>query len=173
MSHDPHGNCNHDHDHHHHDHHGNENIAKDLADKTGEAIKKALDSVPADQKKDGVNVTVNNVVVTEGHTHDHDHGHGDKLEATKFNFSGVKEHWNRLSTKGKFGAVLGSTVGVGVIMHGGLNIKRGLMGYEDTHTGEKRKGSISNLIVGVGETYVGALMLRYFLTANKSFNLFK
>ena len=112
------------------------------------------------------------------HHHDHDHHHHDHapkapLEPMPLTAKGIQDHWTRSTTGGKFGIVAGSALGLGVILHGGLNIKRGLMGYDDTITGEHKKGSVENLLFGIGETYVGAATLRRFLTGNTSWALWK
>ena len=109
----------------------------------------------------------------EGHDHGHSHGEKKKLDVQAFNLSGIQKRWTENTTGGKFGMALGSTASLGVILHGGLNIKRGLMGYDDTQTGQHKKGSLENLIFGAGETYVGAAMLRRFLTGNTSWALWK
>ena len=107
------------------------------------------------------------------HDDHHHHDEKKKLDVQKFNLSGIQKRWAENSTGGKFGMAAGGAVSLGVIMHGGLNIKRGLLGYDDTLTGEHKKGSLENLIFGAGETYVGATMLRRFLTGNTSWALWK
>lgn len=82
----------------------------------------------------------------------------------------VSDHFSKPGRTmfGKGISIIGGTVGLGVVMHGAVNMKRGLMGYHDPETGEQKKGSLSNLIVGAGEAAVGLFTLKRSLTGSWS-----
>ena len=79
------------------------------------------------------------------------------------------ERWVDKNLMGKIGIVAGSAVGVGVIVHGLHNVKRGVMGYTDGETGEKRKGSVANLVVGAAEIAGGAMLMKRCITGQYGF----
>lgn len=76
----------------------------------------------------------------------------------------VKEHIGKSGLFGKGLSIIGGTVATGVIGHGGLNIKRGLFGYQDPETGEQKSGAFGTLIVGAAEMAAGLLSLNKALT---------
>jgi hypothetical protein len=76
----------------------------------------------------------------------------------------VKDKWKERGAIGKGMSILGGTVSLGVVAHGGHNIKRGLVGYDNPETGEREKGSISNLLLGAGEMAAGLFLLKRTLT---------
>lgn len=63
----------------------------------------------------------------------------------------------KFETRHKTGAIVGATCALGVVIHGGMNVKRGLTGYEDSLQ-EKHAPSVVTSIVGAGEI-VGGLAL--------------
>jgi hypothetical protein len=69
---------------------------------------------------------------------------------------------------GKGISIIGGTVGLGVVMHGAVNMKRGIMGYHDPETGEQKKGSLSNIVVGAGEAAAGMFAIKRALTGGWS-----
>lgn len=58
----------------------------------------------------------------------------------------------------KRGAILGASLSVGAIIHGGVNVSRGISGYEDS-LGEEHKPSVRRLLVGASEIIGGAMAL--------------
>lgn len=79
------------------------------------------------------------------------------------------EHMGEKKLFGKVMSFTGATVGLGVVAHGALNMKRGLMGYSDPETGEQRKGALSNIIVGALEMAAGLSSLKRALTGRWGF----
>jgi hypothetical protein len=62
-------------------------------------------------------------------------------------------------------AVAGGTASVGAIILGGVNLKRGLMGYTDPATGEKKdRGDFNHLLVGAAELGGGVAGLLFSVT---------
>ena len=57
---------------------------------------------------------------------------------------------------GKGLAILGGTAALGVILHGGLNTVRGINGYHDPETGERKGSDLTRLAIGVAELGAGA-----------------
>ncbi len=57
-------------------------------------------------------------------------------------------------TAHKTGAVLGAIASVGVAIHGGRNVVRGISGYEDS-MGEKHEPSWLTTVMGGGEIFAG------------------
>lgn len=76
----------------------------------------------------------------------------------------VKDGIGSASVLGKAIGIVGSTVSLGAVAHGGLNVKRGLFGYQDPETGEQKSGALSTLIVGIGEMAAGLAGLKKALT---------
>ncbi|MFO1242998.1 MAG: hypothetical protein U1E36_07365 [Rickettsiales bacterium] len=116
-----------------------------------------------------------------GHEHDHHHDHVDHegrrllprpenpswLEEMK---TQIKEEWvNKKGWGGKTMMIAGSTACGAIVAHASLNIKRGLLGYADPATGEKKQGSLSNLIVGTLEGAAGLFLGKRILTGNFKF----
>lgn len=82
----------------------------------------------------------------------------------------VSDHFSKPGRTmfGKGISLVGGTVGLGVVFHGAVNMKRGLMGYHDPETGEQKKGSLSNLVVGAGEAMAGLFAVKRSLTGSWS-----
>ncbi len=79
---------------------------------------------------------------------------------------------DHLGSKGLFGKGMSfalSTVSVGVIGHGMLNVKRGLLGYTDPESGEQKSGSLSTLVVGGLEMAAGLASVKKALTGRWGF----
>lgn len=81
----------------------------------------------------------------------------------------VKDGIGKASVLGKAIGIVGSTVSLGAVAHGGLNVKRGLFGYQDPETGEQKSGALSTLIVGIGEMAAGLAGLKKALTGRWGF----
>lgn len=81
----------------------------------------------------------------------------------------AQEHWGEKSLPGKIGIAAVSTVGVGVIVHGLYNVKRGVAGYTDK-AGNKRDPSIANLVVGIAEVAGGAALMKRAITGQYGFS---
>lgn len=125
------------------------------------------------------NASFSKLAAEHGHHHDHDHideegrkiwprGTNDTwLEEMKIQ---VKEQWgNKKGWGGKTMMIAGTTACGAVMVHAGVNIKRGLFGYTDPESGEKKQGSISNLLVGAFEGTAAALLGKRILTGNFKF----
>ncbi|MBY0354618.1 MAG: hypothetical protein K2Q12_02685 [Rickettsiales bacterium] len=52
-------------------------------------------------------------------------------------------------------ALCGGTVAVGAIVLGAATVKKGITGYEDPATGERKKGELAHLLVGAAEIGAG------------------
>lgn len=114
-----------------------------------------------------------------GHDHHHDHVNeeGRKVLPRKANATWLEEmktqaqeEWyNKKGWGGKTMMIAGTTVCGAVIVHAGVNIKRGLFGYTDPETGEKKQGSISNLFVGGFELIAATFLGKRVLTGNYKF----
>lgn len=114
-----------------------------------------------------------------GHDHHHDHVNeeGRKILPRKADASWleemktqVREEWhNKKGWGGKTMMVVGTTACGAIIAHAGVNIKRGLFGYTDPESGQKRDGSISNLIVGAFELVAATFLGKRVLTGNYKF----
>lgn len=81
----------------------------------------------------------------------------------------VQDGIGKASVFGKALSIVGGSVSLGVIAHGGLNVKRGLLGYQDPETGEQKSGALSTLIVGIGEMAAGLAGLKKALTGRWGF----
>lgn len=81
----------------------------------------------------------------------------------------VKDGIGNASVLGKMMGMVGGSVSLGVVAHGGLNVKRGLLGYHDPETGEQKSGALSTLIVGIGEMAAGLVGLKKALTGRWGF----
>lgn len=82
----------------------------------------------------------------------------------------VSEHFASKGIFGKAMNAVGGTVSLGVIAHGGLNMKRGLFGYQDPESGEHKSGALSTFIVGAGEMAAGLASLKKALTGRWGFS---
>ena len=111
------------------------------------------------------------------HHHDHINEEGRKIWPRGTNDTWlqemktqVKEEWgNKKGWGGKTMMIAGTTACGAVIVHAGVNIKRGLFGYTDPETGQKRQGSISNLVVGAFELAAATFLGKRVLTGNYKF----
>ena len=59
-----------------------------------------------------------------------------------------------------------ATAAVGVILHGGYNLKHAAFGYTDKTTGDYHEGSMLPLAIGLSEIGTGALLIQHVLTGN-------
>lgn len=129
--------------------------------------------------------------MAHGHKHDdhHDHKHGEHCDHDHHRSDSegfvarVKRHINRrfkdnildteddhghtvqteFTGKNKAGAIAVAAMGLGAVIHGGMNIWRGINGYEDT-LGEKHDPSALTTTVGASETLGGAAVMLRALT---------
>ena len=117
-----------------------------------------------------------------GHDHhhdDHEHEHHSgptvpKRDPEKTSWvqevkGQAADRWAEKGVMGKMGIVAGSAVGLGVVIHGLHNVKRGVVGYTDKETGEKRDPAVSNLIFGLTEVAGGAMLAKRMITGQYGF----
>jgi len=109
--------------------------------------------------------------------HDHHHDTGEGFVArVKSGFNRrfreskldvVDEHGHThtvaFTTKNKVGAGVVAGVALGAAIHGGVNIMRGITGYEDSLK-EKHDPSVLTAAVGTGEVVGGSMLLLRALT---------